>query len=168
MEHTGRVSSRTGRDARAYQGSSKAARAFSKPDIYRTKLAGHPNVNSQERARLNIALIITATITATSTIQRTAASIEPKMSAATRTATAATAMAIPIMSSLNRCQKVKGGDVPGGPMGGREEITICILRFIASLLYGDFRISPCFGKRVFFHLGSLGLRHIPNDVKAQA
>jgi hypothetical protein len=147
MEHTGRMSSRTGHDARVYQAlctatsadgrrmlPSRVVRAVSNPDICGTKLAGHPNVNSQERARLNIALIITATITATSTIQRTAASIEPKMSAATRTATAATAMAIPIMSSLNRCQKVKGGDVPGGPMGGREEITICILRFIASII----------------------------------
>jgi hypothetical protein len=91
----------------------------------------------QERARLNIALIITATITATSAIQRTAASIEPNISAATRIPTATTAMAIPIMSSLNRCHKLKGGDVPGGPTEGREEITICILRFIASLLYGD-------------------------------
>jgi hypothetical protein len=89
----------------------------------------------QERARLNIALIITATITATSVIQRTAASMEPNTSAATRIPTATTAMTIPIMSSLNRCHKLRGGDVPGGPMEGREEITICILRFISSLLY---------------------------------
>jgi hypothetical protein len=88
----------------------------------------------QELARLNIALMMTKTITATRAIQRTAASIDPNISAATKTATAATAMASPIMSSLKRCQKVKGGDVPGGPAGGREEITICILRFIASLL----------------------------------
>src|SRR6476661_5689035 len=144
-----------------------STRALSKPDIYRTKLAGHPNVHSQERARLNIALIITATITATRTIQRTAASIEPNISAATRIPTATTAMAIPIMSSLNRCHKLRGGDVPGGPMEGREEITICILRFIASSLYGD-RNKPCFGKRVSSHLRCLGLRHVPNNVKAQA
>src|SRR5258707_2798840 len=78
---------------------------------------------------------MTATITDASAIQRTAASIEPNISAATRTATAITAIAIPTMSSLNRCQMVKGGDVPGGPMGGREEITICILRFIAPNYY---------------------------------
>jgi hypothetical protein len=125
---------------------------------------------SQERARLNIALIMTATITATSAIQRTAASIEPNISAATRTATATTAIAIPTISSLNRCQKVKGGDVPGGPMGGREEITICILRFISPTIIWrlQHRIRALLWRECSIHLGRFGLRHIPNNVKAQA